>query len=149
MAAPDLLDPKSATHNTKPRLSFSTKPITLTPREESEVRNQTKESNNNPGRSHFNQLLRADWPAEVLQVVATVMKWKTVTAIFLLVVLYLVIGAAVFRWLEQPHERWASVFISLLLLELHYFISEPEKLRTASNQEPSPLLWFSFWRCFC
>jgi len=38
VAAPDLLDPKSATHNTKPRLSFSTKPITLTPREESEVR---------------------------------------------------------------------------------------------------------------
>lgn len=44
--------------------------------------------------------------AEVLQVVVvTVMKWKTVTAIFLLVVLYLVIGAAVFRSLEQPHER--------------------------------------------
>lgn len=38
VAAPDLLDPKSATHNTKPRLSFSTKPITLTPREDSEVR---------------------------------------------------------------------------------------------------------------
>lgn len=37
VAAPDLLDPKSATHNTKPRLSFSTKPITLTPQEESEV----------------------------------------------------------------------------------------------------------------
>lgn len=38
MAAPDLLDPKTATNNTKPRLSFSTKSITLTPREESEVR---------------------------------------------------------------------------------------------------------------
>lgn len=43
VAAPDLLDPKSATHNTKPRLSFSTKPITLTPREESEVREKKKE----------------------------------------------------------------------------------------------------------
>ncbi|CDQ59643.1 unnamed protein product [Oncorhynchus mykiss] len=32
------------------------------------------------------------------------MKWKTVLAIFLLVVLYLVVGAAVFRALEQPHE---------------------------------------------
>lgn len=42
VAAPDLLDPKSATHNTKPRLSFSTKPITLTPREENEVREQTE-----------------------------------------------------------------------------------------------------------
>ncbi|XP_061735609.1 potassium channel subfamily K member 2-like [Nerophis ophidion] len=73
MAAPDLLDPKSATHNTKPRLSFSTKSVTLTPQEENEV-------------------------------VATVMKRKTVTAIFLLVVLYLVMGAAVFRCLEQPHE---------------------------------------------
>lgn len=41
----------------------------------------------------------------VLQVVATVMKWKTVSAIFFLVVLYLVMGAAVFRSLEQPHER--------------------------------------------
>lgn len=33
------------------------------------------------------------------------MKRKTVTAIFLLVVLYLVMGAAVFRSLEQPYER--------------------------------------------
>ncbi|KAG7279136.1 hypothetical protein CRUP_022331, partial [Coryphaenoides rupestris] len=73
MAAPDLLDPKSATHNSKPRLSFSTKSITMSPREESEM-------------------------------VATVMKWKTVSAIFFLVVLYLVMGALVFRALEQPHE---------------------------------------------
>lgn len=43
VAAPDLLDPKSATHNTKPRLSFSTKPITLTPQEESEVREKREE----------------------------------------------------------------------------------------------------------
>uniref|UniRef100_A0A674MGC5 Potassium two pore domain channel subfamily K member 2 n=1 Tax=Takifugu rubripes TaxID=31033 RepID=A0A674MGC5_TAKRU len=80
VAAPDLLDPKSATHNTKPCLSFSTKPITLNPREENEV-------------------------------VATVMKRKTVTAIFLLVVLYLVMGAAVFRSLEQPHESAQRVAI--------------------------------------
>ena len=45
VAAPDLLDPKSATHNTKPRLSFSTKPITLNPREESEVRQKEFKSN--------------------------------------------------------------------------------------------------------
>lgn len=44
VAAPDLLDPKSATHNTKPRLSFSTKPVTLTPREESEVREKGENS---------------------------------------------------------------------------------------------------------
>jgi potassium channel subfamily K protein 2 len=74
VAAPNLLDPKSATHNSKPCLSFSAKSITLSPREE-------------------------------CQAIATVMKWKTVLAIFLLVVLYLVVGAAVFRALEQPHER--------------------------------------------
>uniref|UniRef100_A0A3B5LY95 Potassium channel domain-containing protein n=1 Tax=Xiphophorus couchianus TaxID=32473 RepID=A0A3B5LY95_9TELE len=98
VAAPDLLDPKSATHNTKPRLSFSTKPITLTPREESEV-------------------------------VATVMKWKTVTAIFLLVVLYLVIGAAVFRWLEQPHEsaqRLAILSQKLDFLSQHSCVNQSQ-----------------------
>ncbi|KAG7236038.1 hypothetical protein INR49_001438 [Caranx melampygus] len=98
LAAPDLLDPKSATHNTKPRLSFSTKPITLTPREESEV-------------------------------VATVMKWKTVTAIFLLVVLYLVMGAAVFRSLEQPHEsaqRLAILSQKLEFLSRHSCVNQTQ-----------------------
>ncbi|KAK5915147.1 hypothetical protein CesoFtcFv8_000768 [Champsocephalus esox] len=98
MAAPDLLDPKSATHNTKPRLSFSTKPITLTPREESEM-------------------------------VATVMKWKTVTAIFLLVVLYLVMGAAVFRSLEQPHEsaqRLAILTQKLEFLSTHSCVNQSQ-----------------------
>ncbi|KAI3377788.1 hypothetical protein L3Q82_008934 [Scortum barcoo] len=98
VAAPDLLDPKSATHNTKPRLSFSTKPITLTPREESEV-------------------------------VATVMKWKTVTAIFLLVVLYLVMGAAVFRSLEQPHEsaqRLAILSQKLEFLSRHSCVNQSQ-----------------------
>ncbi|KAG8504447.1 Potassium channel subfamily K member 2 [Galemys pyrenaicus] len=32
------------------------------------------------------------------------MKWKTVSTIFLVVVLYLIIGATVFKALEQPHE---------------------------------------------
>lgn len=130
VAAPDLLDPKSATHNTKPRLSFSTKPITLTPREESEVREDqilkvvsllniswyystvggTKLYVSSGGLLYvwglIDQLM-------VLQVVATVMKWKTVSAIFFLVVLYLVMGAAVFRSLEQPHERWARYVLCL------------------------------------
>uniref|UniRef100_A0AAY4CZR0 Potassium channel domain-containing protein n=1 Tax=Denticeps clupeoides TaxID=299321 RepID=A0AAY4CZR0_9TELE len=73
VAAPDLLDPKSATQNTKPRLSFSTKPIVLNSGDECDT-------------------------------LVTVMKWKTVLAIFLLVVLYLIIGATVFKALEQPHE---------------------------------------------
>ncbi|KAM9826468.1 potassium channel subfamily K member 2 isoform 1-T1 [Syngnathus typhle] len=92
MAAPDLLDPKSATHNTKPRLSFSTKSITLTPREESEV-------------------------------VATVMKRKTVTAIFLLIVFYLVMGAAVFRSLEQPHE--SAQRLAILTQKLDFLAKHP------------------------
>lgn len=108
VAAPDLLDPKSATHNSKPRLSFSTKPITRSPREESEV--SEKQTGIQilgmmAGGGGLPVYMWVDWSAEVLQVVATVMKWKTVAAIFLLVVLYLVVGAAVFRFLEQPHER--------------------------------------------
>lgn len=68
-----MLDPKSATQNSKPRLSFSTKPTVLSSREESD--------------SAIN-----------------VMKWKTVSTIFLVVVVYLIIGATVFKALEQPHE---------------------------------------------
>lgn len=73
VAAPDLLDPKSATQNSKPRLSFSTKPTVLSSREETD--------------SAIN-----------------VMKWKTVSTIFLVVVVYLIIGATVFKALEQPYE---------------------------------------------
>uniref|UniRef100_A0A3B4UUR8 Potassium channel, subfamily K, member 2b n=1 Tax=Seriola dumerili TaxID=41447 RepID=A0A3B4UUR8_SERDU len=74
VAAPDLLDPKSAAHNSKPRLSFSAKPVVLNvPEDECDTR-------------------------------TTVMRWKTVSAIFFLVVFYLIIGATVFRALEQPHE---------------------------------------------
>ncbi|XP_035533986.1 potassium channel subfamily K member 2-like [Morone saxatilis] len=76
MAAPDLLDPKSAAHNSKPRLSFSAKSVVLnTPDYDDECDTRT-----------------------------TVMRWKTVSAIFFLVVLYLIVGATVFRALEQPHE---------------------------------------------
>uniref|UniRef100_A0A3B3UU24 Potassium channel, subfamily K, member 2b n=1 Tax=Poecilia latipinna TaxID=48699 RepID=A0A3B3UU24_9TELE len=74
VAAPDLLDPKAAVHNSKPRLSFSAKPVVLnTPDDECDTR-------------------------------TTVMRWKTVSAIFFLVVLYLIIGATVFQALEQPYE---------------------------------------------
>uniref|UniRef100_A0A8C6RAM2 Potassium channel, subfamily K, member 2 n=1 Tax=Nannospalax galili TaxID=1026970 RepID=A0A8C6RAM2_NANGA len=73
VAAPDLLDPKSAAQNSKPRLSFSTKPTVLASRVESDT-------------------------------AINVMKWKTVSTIFLVVVLYLIIGATVFKALEQPQE---------------------------------------------
>ncbi|KAM9613280.1 potassium channel subfamily K member 2 isoform 3-T3 [Trichechus inunguis] len=73
VAAPDLLDPKAAAQNSKPRLSFSTKPTVLASRVESDA-------------------------------TINVMKWKTVSTIFLVVVLYLIVGATVFKALEQPHE---------------------------------------------
>uniref|UniRef100_A0A8C6V1V9 Potassium channel domain-containing protein n=1 Tax=Neogobius melanostomus TaxID=47308 RepID=A0A8C6V1V9_9GOBI len=91
VAAPDLLDPRTATDNTRPRLSFSTNPV--------------------------------------LQVVATVMKWKTVTAIFILVVLYLVMGAVVFQALEQPHESAQRVAIltqKLEFLSTHQCVNHSE-----------------------
>ncbi|XP_059137015.1 potassium channel subfamily K member 2 [Peromyscus eremicus] len=73
VAAPDLLDPKSAAQNSKPRLSFSAKPTVLASRVETDT-------------------------------AINVMKWKTVSTIFLVVVLYLIIGATVFKALEQPQE---------------------------------------------
>ncbi|XP_035176869.1 potassium channel subfamily K member 2 isoform X5 [Oxyura jamaicensis] len=90
VAAPDLLDPKSATQNSKPRLSFSTKPTVLTSREESD--------------SAIN-----------------VMKWKTVSTIFLVVVVYLIIGATVFKALEQPHETSQKTTI---VIQKQTFVSQ-------------------------
>ncbi|XP_047913509.1 potassium channel subfamily K member 2 isoform X1 [Anser cygnoides] len=90
LAAPDLLDPKSATQNSKPRLSFSTKPTVLTSREESD--------------SAIN-----------------VMKWKTVSTIFLVVVVYLIIGATVFKALEQPHETSQKTTI---VIQKQTFVSQ-------------------------
>lgn len=90
VAAPDLLDPKSAAQNSKPRLSFSTKPTVLASRVESDT-------------------------------AINVMKWKTVSTIFLVVVLYLIIGATVFKALEQPHEISQRTTI---VIQKQTFISE-------------------------
>lgn len=100
MAAPDLLDPKSAAHNSKPRLSFSATPVVLTCDED-----------------------------ECGGARATVMRWKTVSAIFFLVVLYLVIGATVFRALEQPHEssqKMAILAEKLEFLAVHGCVNSSE-----------------------
>ncbi|KAJ8410233.1 hypothetical protein AAFF_G00202140 [Aldrovandia affinis] len=86
VASPDLLDSKSATQNTKPRLSFSTKPVVLNSEDDFDT-------------------------------ITTVMRWKTVSAIFLLVVLYLIIGATVFKVLEQPHESYQKYAILVEKLE--------------------------------
>ncbi|XP_068433841.1 potassium channel subfamily K member 2-like [Clinocottus analis] len=87
MAAPDLLDPKSAAHNSKPRLSFSVNSVVLnTPEDECDTRTM-------------------------------VMRWKTVSAIFFLVVVYLIIGAMVFRALEQPEESSQKLAILAQKLE--------------------------------
>ncbi|XP_074472106.1 potassium channel subfamily K member 2-like [Sebastes fasciatus] len=104
MAAPDLLDPKSATHNSKPRLSFSiVNPVVLnTPDDDDDDECVTR---------------------------TTVMRWKTVSAIFFLVVLYLIIGATVFRALEQPHESSQKLAIlaeKLDFLAMHACVNSSE-----------------------
>nr|XP_046155297.1 potassium channel subfamily K member 2-like isoform X1 [Oncorhynchus gorbuscha] len=101
MAPPDLLDPKSAAHNSKPRLSFSAaKPVVLnSPEDEYDT-------------TRF-----------------TVMRWKTVSVIFFLVVLYLIVGALVFRALEQPHESQQKLAIlaeKLDFLSLHACVNSSE-----------------------
>lgn len=101
MAAPDLLDPKSAAHNSKPRLSFSTKPVVL---------NTPEDSDSSDTRT-------------------TVMRWKTVSAIFFLVVLYLIIGATVFNALEEPHESSQKLAIlaeKLDFLAMHACVNSSE-----------------------
>lgn len=49
------------------------------------------------------------------------MRWKTVSAIFFLVVLYLIIGATVFRALEQPHE--SSQKLAILTQKLDFLVA--------------------------
>ncbi|RVE74672.1 hypothetical protein OJAV_G00024360 [Oryzias javanicus] len=64
------------------------------------------------------------------------MKRKTVTAIFLLVVLYLVIGAAVFRSLEQPHEsaqRLAILSQKLEFLSRHSCVNQSQLEELVKN----------------
>ncbi|XP_041951709.1 potassium channel subfamily K member 2b isoform X2 [Alosa sapidissima] len=96
MAAPDLLDPKSAVHNCRPRLSFSSaKPLVLSP-----------------------PVDELEEPPHV-----SVMRWKTVSAIFCLVVLYLIMGATVFRALEQPHE--SSQKLAILMEKLDFLVQHP------------------------
>ncbi|XP_048105692.1 potassium channel subfamily K member 2-like [Alosa alosa] len=96
MAAPDLLDPKSAVHNCRPRLSFSSaKPLVLSP-----------------------PVDELEEPPRV-----SVMRWKTVSAIFCLVVLYLIMGATVFRALEQPHE--SSQKLAILMEKLDFLVQHP------------------------
>ncbi|XP_053340013.1 potassium channel subfamily K member 2b isoform X2 [Clarias gariepinus] len=92
MAAPDLLDPKAAAHNSKPRLSFSAKPVVLNSQDDFEPR-------------------------------VSVMRWKTVLTVFLLVVLYLIMGATVFKALEQPYEN--SQKLAILSQKLQFLIDHP------------------------
>lgn len=102
VAAPDLLDPKSAAHNSKPRLSFSAKPVLL----------NTPNDDDDDCDTH-----------------TTVMRWKTVSAIFFLVVLYLIIGAMVFKALEQPYESYEKLVIlekKLDFLVMHGCVNSSE-----------------------
>ncbi|XP_066554624.1 potassium channel subfamily K member 2 [Amia ocellicauda] len=60
------------------------------------------------------------------------MKWKTVSAIFLLVVLYLIIGATVFKALEQPHESNQKITILAEKLE---FLSRHSCVNSSELEE--------------
>ena len=62
----------------------------------------------------------------------TVMKWKTVVAIFVVVVVYLVTGGLVFRALEQPFESSQRSTMALEKAEFlrdHVCVS-PQELET-------------------
>lgn len=115
VAAPDLLDPKSAAQNSKPRLSFSTKPTVLASRVESDT-------------------------------TINVMKWKTVSTIFLVVVLYLIIGATVFKALEQPHEisqRTTIVIQKQTFISQHACVNSTELDELIQVRHPGVVTLFS------
>lgn len=103
VAAPDLLDPKSAADSSKPRLSILATPTTTMDR---------------PRREENSEDVRK-----------TVMRGKTVLTIFFLVVLYLIIGAMVFSELEKPHEssqKLAIVAEKLDFLTKHACVNSSE-----------------------
>lgn len=103
-----MLDPKSATQNSKPRLSFSTKPTVLASREERDT-------------------------------TINVMKWKTVSTIFLVVVLYLIIGATVFKALEQPHEtKQRTIFV----IQKESFVSQHSCVNLTEVDELIQVIFF-------
>ncbi|XP_025868296.1 potassium channel subfamily K member 10 isoform X4 [Vulpes vulpes] len=120
-AAPPVCQPKGATngHHATPRLSISSR-ATVVARMEGA-------------------------PQGGLQ---TVMKWKTVVAIFVVVVVYLVTGGLVFRALEQPFESSQKNTIALEKAEFlrdHICVS-PQELETliqhaldADNAGVSPI----------
>lgn len=56
VAAPDLLDPKSAAHNTNPCLSFTTKPFTKAPQQEREASEASEESEGSEVNAHSKSL---------------------------------------------------------------------------------------------
>lgn len=104
-AAPPVCQPKSATngHPVAPRLSISSR-ATVVARMEGASQGGLQ----------------------------TVMKWKTVVAIFVVVVVYLVTGGLVFRALEQPFESSQKNTIALEKAEFlrdHICVS-PQELET-------------------
>lgn len=109
-----MLDPKSAAQNSKPRLSFSTKPTVLASRVESDT-------------------------------TINVMKWKTVSTIFLVVVLYLIIGATVFKALEQPHEISQRTTI---VIQKQTFISQHSCVNSTELDELIQVMTEKLLLCF-
>lgn len=80
-----------------------------------------------------------------------VMKWKTVSTIFLVVVLYLIIGATVFKALEQPQEisqRTTIVIQKQTFIAQHACVNSTEldeliQVRTPEKRAPFPPTWES------
>ncbi|KAK9956325.1 hypothetical protein ABG768_014067, partial [Culter alburnus] len=82
--------------------------------------------NNNNGEQAMPVLLK---PPEDFEPRVTVMRWKTVLSVFLLVVLYLILGATVFKELEQPHEtsqKLAILVEKLEFLEQHRCVNSTD-----------------------
>ncbi|MEQ2311964.1 Potassium channel subfamily K member 10 [Ameca splendens] len=88
----------------------------------------------------------------------SVMKWKTVMAVFIVVVLYLVAGALAFKALEQPFESNQKTSITLekaSFLERHPCVTPSELdaiiktgflCLTLSLKNPNQIGCFCHWR---
>nr|XP_046269940.1 potassium channel subfamily K member 10b [Scatophagus argus] len=97
-------DPKASGHCPLPRLSISSRSASV-------VASMDASCDGSPAALH------------------SVMKWKTVLAVFIVVLLYLVCGGLVFSALEQPFERSQKTSITLekaLFLERHPCVTPDE-----------------------
>lgn len=70
-----------------------------------------------------------NWDASTAAALHSVMKWKTVLAVFIVVLIYLICGGLAFRALEMPFERNQKTSITLekaLFLQTHSCVTPDE-----------------------